>query len=146
MNADLSALIARLEAAFDWAKAAERTGSHGYARNAADQIEAALRLLPRKPTLRAKQGGGGMSDFHTRLSSMLSKEAAEATYAPDRAERMGDMIEGLARGLGFTVAIAANGNAETIDTMIAGAERYALEAAADKAPFAEFMAAARRPA
>lgn len=58
---------------------------------------------------------------------------------------MGDMIEGLARGLGFTVAIAANGNAETIDTMIAGAERYALEETADKAEFAQFMSMMRRP-
>jgi len=87
-----------------------------------------------------------MSDFHSRLAAMLSKEAAEAAKASDRAERMGDMIEGLARGLGFTVAIAANGNAETIDTMIAGAERYALEEAADKAPFAQMMAMMRRPA
>lgn len=87
-----------------------------------------------------------MSDFHDRLAAMLSKEAAAAAKAPDRHERMGDMIEGLARGLGFTVAIAANGNAETIDTMIAGAERYALEEAADKAPLAQFMAAIRRPA
>lgn len=87
-----------------------------------------------------------MSDFHSRLAAMLSKEAAEAGKTPDRAERMGDMIEGLARGLGFTVAIAANGNAETIDTMIAGAERYALEEAADKAPFARMMAMMRRPA
>lgn len=84
-----------------------------------------------------------MSDFHDRLSAMLAKEATAASKAPDRHERMGDMIEGLARGLGFTVAIAANGNAETIDTMISGAERYALEEAADKAPFAQFMAMTR---
>lgn len=89
-----------------------------------------------------------MSDFHDKLSSLLSKEAAASTKAPDRAERMGDMIESVARGLGFTVAIAANGNAEAIDTMISAAERYALEEAADKAPFAQFIAAARtgRPA
>lgn len=84
-----------------------------------------------------------MSDFHSRLSSMLAKEAADAAKATDRPERMGDMIEALARGLGFTVAIAANGNAEGIDTMIAAAERYALEEAADKADFAKFMAVAR---
>lgn len=84
-----------------------------------------------------------MSDFHSRLSAMLAKEAADAAKTPDRHERMGDMIEGLARGLGFTVAIAANGNAETIDTMIAGAERYALDEAADKAPLAQFMALTR---
>lgn len=86
-----------------------------------------------------------MSDFHSRLSAMLAKEASDAAKAADRHERMGDMVEGLARGLGFTVAIAANGNAETIDTMIAGAERYALEEAADKAPFAQFMAIVRGP-
>lgn len=84
-----------------------------------------------------------MSDFHSRLSSMLAKEAADAGKAADRPERMGDMIEAIARGLGFTVAIAANGNAEGIDTMIAAAERYALEEAADKADFAKFMAVAR---
>jgi carbamoylphosphate synthase large subunit len=84
-----------------------------------------------------------MSDFHDRLSAMIAKEATQASKAPDRAERLGDMIEGLARGLGFTVAVAANGNAETIDVMISGAERYALEEAADKAPFAQFMAAMR---
>jgi len=53
------------------------------------------------------------------------------------------MIEAVARGLGFTVAIATNGNAEGIETMIAAAERYALEEAANKAPFAQFMAMAR---
>lgn len=84
-----------------------------------------------------------MSDFHSRLASMLAKEAADAGKAADRPERMGDMIEALARGLGFTVAIAANGNAEGIDTMIAAAERYALEEAAEKADFAKFMAVAR---
>lgn len=82
--------------------------------------------------------------FQDRLASMLAKEAASAGKAIDRAERMGDMIEAIARGLGFTVSLAANGNAETIDTMIAGAERYALEEAAEKAPFAQFMAMARR--
>lgn len=84
-----------------------------------------------------------MSDFPDRLAAMLSREAMAASRAPDRAERMGDMIEALARGLGFTVAIATNGNGEGIETMIAGAERYALEEAANKAPFAMLMAATR---
>ena len=84
-----------------------------------------------------------MSDFHDKLAALLSKEASAAAKVPDRAERMGDMIEAVARGLGFTVAIAANGNGEAIETMIAGAERYALEEAAEKAPFAQFMAMAR---
>lgn len=84
-----------------------------------------------------------MSDFHDKLALLLSREAADAGKAADRAERMGDMIEALARGLGFTVAIATNGNAEGIETMISAAERYALEEAADKAPLAQFMAVAR---
>lgn len=92
------------------------------------------------------EGGGGMSDFHSRLASMLSKEAADANKSADRAERMGDMIEAMARGLGFTVAIAANGRRDGIDTMIAAAEQYALQEAAEKAPFAEFMAQIRRDA
>ncbi|MBG7616515.1 hypothetical protein IWC96_14650 [Brevundimonas sp. BAL450] len=86
-----------------------------------------------------------MSEFHGRLASMLSKEASDAGKATDRPERMGDMIEALARGLGFTVAIAANGDPEAIETMIAAAEKYALEEAASKADFARFMALARRP-
>jgi len=85
-----------------------------------------------------------MSDFHDKLSALLAKEAAAAGRVPDRAERMGDMIEALARGLGFTVAIATNGDAQGIETMVAAAERYALEEAADKAPVAKFMAAARQ--
>jgi hypothetical protein len=85
-----------------------------------------------------------MSDFHDKLASLLSREAAAAAKAPDRHERMGDMIEAIARGLGFTVAIAANGNGPMIEAMIAGAENYALQEAADKADFAKFMAAARR--
>jgi len=56
------AAVACLCVAKDWAKAAERTGSHGYARNAADQIEDALRLLEGAPERsaipRAKQGEG----------------------------------------------------------------------------------------
>lgn len=85
-----------------------------------------------------------MSDFHTRLASMLAKEAAEAAKVPDRAERMGDMIEALARGLGFTVAVATNGDPTRTETMITAAERYALEEAAAKAPFAQFMAGLRK--
>lgn len=85
-----------------------------------------------------------MSGFGDAISSLLAKTAADASKAPDRAERLGDMIEALARGLGFTIAIAANGNAETIDTMIQGAEQYALQEAAEKAPFAQFMALAAR--
>lgn len=81
-----------------------------------------------------------MSGFHDRLASMLAMEAQDAGMATDRPERMGDMIEALARGLGFTVAIAANGDPEAIETMIAAAERYALEEAASKADFARFMA------
>ena len=84
-----------------------------------------------------------MTDFHDKLSSLLSREAASAAKAPDRAERMGEMIESIARGLGFTVAIAANGNSAMIETMITAAEAYALQEAADKADFAKFMAIAR---
>jgi len=81
--------------------------------------------------------------FHDKLASLLSREAADAAKVPDRAERMGDMIEAIARGLGFTVAVACNGNQEGIETMIAAAERYALEEAASKADFARFMASVR---
>lgn len=85
-----------------------------------------------------------MSDFHTRLASMLAKEAAVAAKAPDRAERMGDMIEAIARGLGFTVAVATNGDRMGIETMITAAEKYALEEAVENAPLAKFMSGARK--
>lgn len=78
-----------------------------------------------------------MTDFHDRLAGMLAKEASAAH---GDADRLGEMIEAVARGLGFTVAIAARGDPQTIDAMIAGAEAYALQEAADKAPFAQFMA------
>ena len=85
-----------------------------------------------------------MIDFHTRLASMLAKEAADAAKAPDRAERMGDMIEAIARGLGFTVAVATNGDRTGIETMIAAAEQYAMEEAVEKAPLAKFMSGVRK--
>lgn len=85
-----------------------------------------------------------MKDFHTRLTSLVSKEAAQGDQVKNREEHMAHMIEALSRALGFTVAIAADGNAEAMDKLITGAEHYALEKAASIAPMAEIMAGIRR--
>jgi hypothetical protein len=70
------------------------------------------------------------------LQALTAKEAAAAH---GDADRFGQMIEGLARALGFTVAIAARGDPKTIDTMIEGATAYAHGEAVEKATFAKFM-------
>jgi len=78
--------------------------------------------------------------FIERVQAMAAKEAAAAH---GDADRLGAMVEGLARALGFTVAIACRGNAEAIDEMMTGAEAYAHAEAVEKAPFAAFMAMAK---
>lgn len=82
-----------------------------------------------------------MSDFADKLAALTSKEAADAKGDP---ERMGVMVERLAAALGFTVAMACNGNAAATDEMLAGAEGYAHAEAVAKAPFARFMSEMRR--
>lgn len=74
--------------------------------------------------------------FGDRLSALVSKEAAQAR---GDANRMGAMVERLARALGFTVAIACRGNAAAIDEMMTGAEGYAHAEAVDKARLVVMM-------
>jgi hypothetical protein len=81
-----------------------------------------------------------MGDFADKLAALT---AAEASAAHGDADRLGVMIERLAAALGFTVAMAARGNAGGIDTLMAGAEGYAHAEAVSKAPLARFMADAR---
>lgn len=78
--------------------------------------------------------------FTNQLTSMISKEA---TAAHGDHERMGALVETLARSLGFTVALACRGDAAAIDEMMTGAEGYAHGEAVAKAPFAAFMAVAK---
>ncbi len=77
-----------------------------------------------------------MSDFADKLAALTSREAADANGDP---ERMGVMIERLATALGFTIALAARGDANTISVLISGAEAYAFEEAVEKAPFVKMM-------
>lgn len=74
--------------------------------------------------------------FEDTLSALVSKEAAEAR---GDADRMGAMVERLARALGFTIALACRGNGPAIDKMVAGAEGYIHGEAVEKAHFVAFM-------
>jgi hypothetical protein len=76
--------------------------------------------------------------FADKLHSLTSKEMAQANQAKD-AERMGDVVEALARALGFSIAIATKGDPKGIDTMIEGATAYAHGEAVDKAKFARLF-------
>lgn len=77
---------------------------------------------------------GERANFADKLAALVSCSAKEGD-----AEHMGMMIERLAAALGFTIALASRGDAETIDRMIAGAESYAHAEAVHKAPFARFI-------
>lgn len=48
-------------------------------------------------------------------------------------ENMAEIIENLAGALGFTIAMASDGDGKTIDTMIEGATNYAHYEAVEKA-------------
>lgn len=86
---------------------------------------------------------GVMDDrpFADKLASLTASEAAKAKGDP---ERMGAMVERLSAALGFTIAIAANGDGPTIDEMMSGAEAYAHQEAVDKAPLIRLMSEFRR--
>ena len=79
--------------------------------------------------------------FDDKLTSLTASEAAKAKGDP---ERMGAMVERLSAALGFTIAIAANGDGPTIDKMMSGAEAYAHQEAVDKAPLIRLMFEFRR--
>ena len=82
-----------------------------------------------------------MATFDDQLSHLISEEAAAAH---NDADRLGAMIERMARALGFTIAIASRGDGKTIDTMIEGATAYAHEEAVDKSRFGQFMSGMSR--
>lgn len=92
-----------------------------------------LRLLLAGPPV----SGDDVAGFATKLAVLTS---SEASAAHSDAERMGVMIERLAAGLGFTIAVATRGDARAIDEMLAGAEAYAHAEAVDKSRLARFMA------
>lgn len=85
-----------------------------------------------------------MSEFLSSFPMSLAREVSAASKAPDRIERMADLIEGVARALGFTIAMAADGDRKLIDTFLAGVENYVAEEAAWRASQAELMAQLRQ--
>jgi hypothetical protein len=72
-----------------------------------------------------------MSNFKNELASLIAAEAVASRFDP---ERMSILIERLAVVLGLVVTIAADGDPELIDTLIAGAEARALEEAVARSP------------
>lgn len=80
-------------------------------------------------------------EFSNKLAGLLSAEAARARREP---ARYAAMIERLAAGLGFTIAMAAEGDGALIDKLIAGAEAHAHQEAVEKADFAKTMATLSR--
>lgn len=79
-----------------------------------------------------------MASFEDQLQSLCAHHATKAD-----ADEFGVMIERLAAALGFTIAIAARGDPEAINTMIEGATAHALSEAAHKAPFARMVRSAK---
>lgn len=76
-----------------------------------------------------------MKAFYPELTSLISRELSEIMKSGD-ADRAGAMIEGLARGLGFAIAVVTKGNGQAIDRMISGAEAYAHSEAVSRSKFA----------
>lgn len=76
-----------------------------------------------------------MSDFADKLHSLTSRELSEAMQANDHV-RIGAAIELLARAVGFTLAIATNGNQSGVDEMMVGVEKYIHEEAVSKSKLA----------
>jgi hypothetical protein len=74
-----------------------------------------------------------MTDFASAVQSLAAKEAVACRKDPTR---FPDMIETLARALGFSVALAAEGDGTTIAPLLEGATAYAHGEAVDKAPLA----------
>ena len=72
------------------------------------------------------------------IGAICAKVLADAKKRRD-ADAIGALIERLARALGFTIAVAANGNKQAVEELLSGAEAYALEEAVEKAKFVEFM-------
>jgi hypothetical protein len=79
--------------------------------------------------------------FADKLSALCAMELSNAHGDP---ARIGAMIERLANSMAFTIAIAAHGDAKTIDDMLSGATSYLYEAATSHQRMGEFMAKAKR--
>lgn len=82
-----------------------------------------------------------MSDFAENVAKLV---AGEMTLAKGNPDRMASMIERLAAMLGFTVALAAEGDPRTIDTLLAEADAQAHEEAVARAPIGRRLGELRK--
>lgn len=81
-----------------------------------------------------------MAEFNDKLASLVSLELSAGTVRDPA--KMSCLIESLASSLAFTVAIAAQGDAKTIDHLLEGIVAYIYKTAAERAPLARKIAAA----
>jgi hypothetical protein len=81
-----------------------------------------------------------MAEFNDKLASLVSLEMSAGTVRDPA--KMSCLIESLASSLAFTVAIAAQGDAKTIDHLLEGIVAYIYTTAAERAPLARTIAAA----
>lgn len=77
-----------------------------------------------------------MDSFDDKLAHLVTKEITQSLNDP---EKMAMIVERLAAGLGFAIALAAKGDAKTIETLLMGAENHVAEVAADRAPSAKLI-------
>lgn len=80
-----------------------------------------------------------MSDFENKIGALVAKEL---TASHGDSDRLGAMIESVARLLGLVVAVSCRGQPEAIDEIMVGVEDYVHAEAVNKAPFAKMMSAA----
>lgn len=78
-----------------------------------------------------------MKDFTTELSVLTS---AEFTQGKNDPARISTMFERLIASAGFTIAMMAEGDAVKMQELLAGAESYLYESAAEYAAMAKMLA------
>jgi hypothetical protein len=74
--------------------------------------------------------------FADKLREIVLAEVMAANNDPPR---FAEMLEGLAKALGFAISVATRGDPKGIDEMIEGATSYAHEEAVAKARFAKLL-------
>lgn len=79
-----------------------------------------------------------MIDFIMTMQAHVAKELANATV-----ERKAEVMERLIDSLALTISVMANGHAEAMSDLLAGAENHLNERAADHAKLAAFLASVR---
>lgn len=83
--------------------------------------------------------------FAEKLSALTSAEMRETHFAPDRMERMSEIIERLLFSAAFTIALAAKGDRSAMEKLLTGAESYLYESAAKLAPAGEILSREPHP-